>query len=183
MTWFLAALVGYLLGATPFAFIAGRSAAGVDLRHTGSGNVGATNLLRSSQWSVALPVVALDVAKGTLAAWFGGWVTGSPIGADLGAVMATLGHVFPVWLRFQGGKGVATAAGAFAVAAPYAALGCTIAFLGVVWHTRFVSLGSITAAILLPVLAVFTDTDTSTVTAAAATAALILIRHRDNLLR
>lgn len=183
MTWLIAAGVGYLLGSVPFALLAGRLAGGVDLRTTGSGNVGATNLLRSTRWSVALAVLALDIGKGALAVALGDWLGGPPTAGIVAGLAAVVGHVYPVWLRFKGGKGVATAAGMSLVLAPALALGAIVAFVAIVWRTRFVSLGSMSAAVLLPVLALATGEPWPTLGATAAAAALILVAHRDNLRR
>jgi glycerol-3-phosphate acyltransferase PlsY len=182
MTWVIAAGVGYLLGSLPFALLAGRLAGGIDLRTMGSGNVGATNLLRSTRWSVALAVLALDIGKGALAVVVGDWFGGPPMGIVAG-LAAVVGHVYPGWLRFKGGKGVATAAGMGLALAPALALGAMVAFVAIVWRTRFVSLGSMSAAVLLPVLALATGEPWPVVGATAAAAALILLGHRDNLRR
>jgi glycerol-3-phosphate acyltransferase PlsY len=182
MTWTIVALVGYALGAVPFAYLAARLDAGIDIRHAGSGNVGAANVLRSTRWSVGLTVLVLDLGKGAAAAWVGERLAG-PAGAAVGGVAAVIGHVYPVWLSFVGGKGVATAIGAFLYLAPEAALGALVAFAVIVWRTRYVSLGSMVAAVLLPLLALFTDRPATVVATGAATGALILFRHRDNLVR
>lgn len=182
MTWTLAALVGYALGAIPFAYLAGRLDAGIDIRHAGSGNVGAANVLRSTRWSVGLAVLALDLGKGAAAAWAGERLAGTA-GAAVGSVAAVVGHVYPVWLTFVGGKGVATAIGSFLYLAPESALGAMVAFAVIVWRTRYVSLGSMIAAVLLPLLALFTDKPATVVATGAAIGALILFRHRDNLMR
>jgi glycerol-3-phosphate acyltransferase PlsY len=180
MTWLLPAAIGYVLGAVPFAYVAGRWFAGVDVRQVGSGNVGAANVLRHTRWSVGLTVLALDMGKGALAAWAGAALGGHE-GAVAGAIAAVTGHVYPVWLRFAGGKGVATAAGAFMFLSPPAALGAIAAFAVILWRTRYVSLASMAGALLLPVLAAFTDEPWPTVIAGTAAAALVLFKHRDNL--
>jgi glycerol-3-phosphate acyltransferase PlsY len=180
MIWVAVLLAGYLIGATPFAYLVAKAAAGVDLREIGSHNVGAANVLRHTRWSVGLAALALDMGKGALAAWLGGWLGGGVEGAALGAFTATLGHVYPVWLRFEGGKGVATAAGAFAFLTPPAALATIVAFVVIVWRTRYVSLGSLTGAVLLPILALTTGAARPIVIGAIATAALIVFRHRGN---
>lgn len=200
MTWLVAALLGYLCGSIPFAYLLTRAATGEDLREVGSRNVGATNALRRTGWWVGLSALALDAGKGAVAVaaalWLGprmGPLPSSAVeifGPDvviapaaIAGLAAMLGHVFPLWLRFAGGKGVATAAGAFAVLAPVATLGAAIAFLVVVWRTRYVSLGSITAAVLLPVLT-FADDETWPVRVAACVAGgLVVFFHRENVAR
>ncbi len=199
MTWLAAAVVGYLCGAIPFAYLLTRAATGEDLRTVGSGNVGATNVQRHAGWPLGLTVLALDVAKGVLAAWAGHWLgareaaasmaagTPAPVGAlvpaAIAGVAAVAGHVYPAWLRFAGGKGVATAAGAFGLLAPVDTLGAAIAFVVVVWRTKYVSLGSVTAAILLPVLTLATGEAGVVVAAAAAAGGLVVWRHRENIER
>ena len=110
------------------------------------------------------------------------WLGRPPLAA-VGAVAAVVGHVYPVWLRFAGGKGVATAAGAFLVLAPDAALGAIIAFAAIVWLTRYVSLASMVAAVLLPCLAAVTDESAVTVIAGIVVGGIILAHHRENLAR
>jgi glycerol-3-phosphate acyltransferase PlsY len=182
MMWTLAALIGYALGSVPFAYLGARWFAGIDIRQTGSGNVGAANVLRNTRWSVGLAVLALDMGKGALAAWVGERL-GGPAGAAIGAVASVVGHVYPIWLGFVGGKGVATGAGAFLWLAPQAALGTIVAFAVIVWRTSYVSLASMVAAILLPILAAFTDETATVVAAGAAVGAIVLFRHRENLAR
>lgn len=152
MNPFLLLVIGYLMGSTPTSFWVGR-ALGVDLRTVGSGNLGATNAFRVLGGRAALPVVAVDVAKGWLparafplldvpeAGW--GWAL-----AYGGA--AILGHVFSVWVRFRGGKGVATSAGVFLALAPWALLVAFLVFATTAVSTRLVSLASILAAVALP---------------------------------
>ena len=146
------AVAAYLLGSIPTSLWLGRLLHGVDLRTLGSGNAGGTNALRVLGWRVGLPVMAVDVGKGSLAtalpALVGvsdpGWL---PLAC---AVAAVLGHVFPVFARFRGGKGVATGAGALIVLAPLAALACAMVWGLVVAATRIVSVASVLAALTLP---------------------------------
>ncbi len=176
-------VLGYLVGSVPFAYVVTKRVAGVDVRAVGSGNVGATNVLRSTRPAVAAAVVALDVAKGVTIVWLA-----ERLGADdptLGAVgVATIiGHVYPVWLRFHGGKGVATAGGVFGVLSPGATAVAAAAFLAVAWRTRYVSIGSLAASVLLVPLVYVMGAPTSTLMGAAAAAGLIIYRHRGNLAR
>lgn len=178
----LQVLLGYLTGSVPFAFLLARWA-GIDVRVAGSGNVGATNVLRTTGTWRALLVMALDVAKGAAAVLI---VTGAPAGAALPALTgaaAVVGHIYPVWLRFHGGKGVAVAAGVFSVLAPIATFVAAVLFLFIVWMTRYVSLGSIVATLALPPVAWWAGAPHAVVIAAAGTGALILFRHRTNLQR
>ena len=179
----LAVLVGYLLGSVPFAYLLARRR-GIDLRTAGSGNIGAANVLRTAGVSTAVIVSVLDVLKGSVAV-LGAQVlttgTVAPVAAGLAAI---LGHVYPVWLHFRGGKGVATTAGVFAVLAP-AALGIAgITFVIIVVVTRFVSAGSVVAALALVVAtAIVTDAPGPIVAGAVGAAMIILARHHGNLRR
>lgn len=155
--WAVAAVaVAYLAGSFPTGLIVGKLFFGVDPRERGSKATGATNMLRNFGAKAAVPVAAVDIAKGaiavTLAAWIGA-ASGAPREAlgVAGAVAAMAGHVFPVFAGFRGGKGVATAAGALIALAPAAAIFCAIGFLLVVGLTGIVSASSMTAAIILPV--------------------------------
>ncbi len=181
-----AALVGvaYLLGSMSFAVLLVRLSTGKDIRTEGSGNAGATNVLRAHGKRLALAVAALDIAKGALAVWLVRLVTADPRYAAAAAFAAILGHVFPLYYGFRGGKGVATAVGAFLVLAPWPTLVCIGVFVLIVATTRYVSLGSIVAMVLLPPIAglVF-HAPRPVVVAAAATAVLIVLKHRDNLKR
>jgi glycerol-3-phosphate acyltransferase PlsY len=178
----LSVLLGYLAGSVPFAFLLARRA-GIDLRIAGSGNVGAANVLRTTgAWRGAL-VMSLDVAKGAAAVLVASAATGAaPVVALTGAA-AIVGHIYPVWLRFHGGKGVAVAAGVFSVLAPVATAIAASLFLVTVLMTRYVSLGSVAATLALPPAAWLAGAPRAVVLAAAAMGALILFRHRANLRR
>lgn len=146
-------LLAYLIGATPTSHWVGRGVYGVDLRREGSGNLGATNTFRVLGWKAALPVVLVDVGKGWLPVWLFPSLDGTGAGwgwalAYGGAAIA--GHIFSVWVRFRGGKGVATSAGVFLALAPWAVLVGFATFALTVAVTRYVSLGSILAAAVLP---------------------------------
>ena len=181
-----AALVGlaYLIGSVAFAVLLVRISTGKDIRTEGSGNAGATNVLRAHGKRLGLTVAALDVAKGALAVWLVRLATADPRYAAAAAFAAVLGHVFPIYYGFRGGKGVATAVGAFLVLAPWPTLACVGVFVLVVAATRYVSLGSIVGMVLLPPIAgLLFHAPRSVVLAAAATAVLIVLKHRENLAR
>lgn len=181
-----AALVGlaYLLGSVAFAVLLVRLSTGKDIRTEGSGNAGATNVLRAHGKGLGLAVAALDIAKGALAVWLVRLVTADPRYAAAAAFAAVLGHVFPLYYGFRGGKGVATAVGAFLVLAPWPTLVCVGVFVLIVATTRYVSLGSVVAmAVLPPVAGLLFHAPRPVVIAAAATAVLIVLKHRDNLQR
>jgi glycerol-3-phosphate acyltransferase PlsY len=178
----LIVLLGYLAGSVPFAFLLARRA-GIDVRLVGSGNVGAANVLRSTGTGRAMTVMALDVAKGAAAVGCALLANGGAALAALTGAAAVVGHIYPVWLRFRGGKGVAVAAGAFAVLAPWATAVASLVFLLVVGTTRYVSLGSMAASVALPPMAWLAGAPQAVVAAAAGSATLILFRHRANLRR
>jgi acyl phosphate:glycerol-3-phosphate acyltransferase len=181
-----AALVGvaYLLGSVSFAVLLVRRTTGKDIRAEGSGNAGATNVLRAHGKGLALAVAALDIAKGAAAVLLVRLVTADPRYAAAAAVAAILGHVFPIFYGFRGGKGVATAVGAFLALSPLATLTCVAIFVLSVALTRYVSLGSVAAIVLLPPIAGgFFHAPRPVILAAAATAVLVVLKHRGNLRR
>ncbi len=175
-------VVGYLAGSLPFAFLLARRA-GVDVRRAGSGNVGAANVVRTAGAWRGIAVMSLDVAKGALAVFLASRASAGSTLPALAAAAAVVGHVYPVWLRFHGGKGVAVAAGVFAVLTPAATAVAAGLFLAVVWATRYVSLGSMAASVALPPAAWLTGEPGAVVAAATGAALLILFRHRGNLRR
>ncbi len=186
MNWPAALLVlaGYLLGSISFALWLVRWRTGSDIREVGSGNAGATNVLRAHGKALAVAVALLDVAKGTAAVLVVRLVTADPRYAAAAALAAVLGHVFPLYSGFRGGKGVATAVGAFLALAPLATVICLAVFLLVVAVSRYVSLGSVVAIVLLPPAAgLLFHAPRAVVAAAAATAVVVVFKHIDNLKR
>lgn len=180
----LALLGCYLLGSISFAVVLVRLFRGVDVREQGSGNAGATNVLRTAGKRLGAATLLLDAAKGALAVFLMRLVTYDPRWLGAAAVVAVLGHMFPVFFGFKGGKGVATAIGAYMVLAPLPVLTVIGVFFLVVLATRFVSLASITAACLLPlVLRLLFAAPDATVASAAALAVLIVVSHRSNIRR
>ena len=180
----LVVAVAYLIGSIPFSFLVARAFGVRDVRRVGSGNVGATNVLRSAGKAAGALALVLDVGKGAAASVLAERLApGDTLVPAAAAVAAVAGHMFPVWLRFQGGKGVATGLGAFAPIAPVAALGATIAFAVVALATRFVSLGSVCGAIGLAGLALGLRGPDPVAFAAVLSAALVVFRHRSNLRR
>jgi acyl phosphate:glycerol-3-phosphate acyltransferase len=178
----LVVLAAYLLGSIPFALILARRS-GTDLRQVGSGNLGAANVMRASGLTAGVLVAALDMSKGAASVWLAARVSDS---ADLPAVAglaAILGHIYPIWLRFRGGKGVATACGVFGMLTPLAVPPALAIFAAVVWLTQYISLGSVLASIALPPIAYALGSPAPAVTAAAAASAIIVFRHRSNMLR
>lgn len=189
MTWIMI-VVAYLLGSIPFGYLIVKERAGVDVRSVGSGNVGATNVLRVSGKGPAVAVLLMDMAKGCFPVLVGRLLGVSPAILALVAVAAVLGHVFSIFLGFQGGKGVATALGAFLALAPIATATSIAVFILVVVWKRYVSLGSVVAVATFPVWAfVYGRTGWMTVPwsavciAGLATALVVFVKHRANLKR
>lgn len=177
-------LLAYLLGSLPSSYVAGRLR-GVDLREHGSGNLGATNVYRVLGAGAAVPVVVFDIAKGFVpTSLFPGWDGSADARLAIAYGLAAIaGHVWPVFLRFRGGKGVATGAGVLLALAPLTtALGLLI-WIGVVSLTRYVSVASIAAATLVPLLAAVLDAPGSTVAFCALVAGFVWWTHRSNLRR
>ena len=185
--------LAYLLGSIPFGYLIVRAGGRGDVRETGSGGTGATNVTRRAGKGAGVLTLALDALKGAAAVLVARLVLAEGFGVDwwvaAAAVAAVMGHCFPVWLGFRGGKGVATGLGVFALLAPLALLCALPFFLLVVWATRYVSLGSIVAAALVP-LAVWAlgargyvrgEELLPVLTAASLGGALIIFMHRANI--
>jgi acyl phosphate:glycerol-3-phosphate acyltransferase len=179
-------LLPYLLGSIPFGYILVRAFRGDDIRQSGSGNIGATNVARSSPALGALTLL-LDSLKGLAAvALTRAMFPGDDVLAAAAALAAILGHMFPVWLRFRGGKGVATSLGSFALLTPKSILIILGIFLAVVAASRYISLGSIIAAAALPFIAWMLGETRGNVLMAAflvAASALVIAKHHENIRR
>jgi len=199
-------VIAYLLGSIPFGYLIVRATQGADVRDTGSGGTGATNVSRRAGKAAAVLTLLLDALKGAAAVAIAKVVLGLPIfgeGALAGssnenaswwvasaAIAVIAGHIFPVWLRFQGGKGVATGAGVFLMLTPLAVAFAGLIFVLVVWRTRYVSLGSILAAVAIPLFVLLRSVFVQPVgylapimTTAMAGAMLIVFAHRENIQR
>ena len=187
------ALISYLLGSVPFGYLLVRIFRGADIRQTGSGNIGATNVARTGAKGLALATLLLDAGKGLLAVFAAHLIYGAAGGADprtqyvlmsLAAVFAISGHVFPVWLKFRGGKGVAASVGAYLLIAPIALLLSAAVFLALALTFRFISLASIIAITLFPVFVhVLYPQHPEVLPFIVAAAAVIVVRHRGNIRR
>jgi glycerol-3-phosphate acyltransferase PlsY len=181
-----AVVVGYLLGSIPFGYLLTRAAGLGDVRNVGSGNIGATNVLRTGRKGLAALTLLLDALKGTAAVLIGHWIGalgGVAILASLLAGLAAfLGHVFPVWLGFRGGKGVATYIGVLIGAAWPAAVAFCAVWLAVALLTRYSSLSALIASLVVP-LGLFATGDRATGTLAALMSALLIYKHRANIRR
>jgi len=194
----IVAVISYLLGSIPFGYLLVRTFRGQDIRLSGSGNIGATNVARSGARGLAVTTLVLDALKGVLAVLLASMLARSKYNfcgdfvehicvpalrlMSLAALFAVLGHVFPVWLRFKGGKGVATALGVFSILFPKAVLICLAVFIIVVLLTRYVSLGSILAALVFPVAAHFLySPDAGSLVITSTLALIIVFKHHQNI--
>ena len=193
-------ITAYLLGSIPFGYLIVRARSGADIRETGSGGTGATNVTRRAGKLAGVLTLVLDALKGAAAILIARLIIDSPVPSsdvDSGswaiagaALLVIIGHMFPVWLGFRGGKGVATGVGVFLVLAPIAVLGAGAVFLVIVFATRYVSLGSIIAASTIPLfvwlqhgLIRSVDGLWPTMVAAVVGAALVIFAHRANIQR
>lgn len=196
--YLIVAVMAYLLGSIPFGYLLVRIFRGEDIRLTGSGNIGATNVARSGAKGLGIATLVLDALKGALAVWLAAILAGSRYNLcgdfiafpcapalrlmSLAALFAVLGHVFPVWLRFKGGKGVATALGVFCVLFPAAILVALAIFILVVAVTRYVSLGSILGAIAFPAAAYFLqNTDAMSLLLASSVSLIVVLKRHQNI--
>lgn len=200
----LAIAIAYLLGSIPFGYLIVRATQGVDIRETGSGGTGATNVSRRSGKPAGVLTLVLDALKGAAAVVTAKVVLCLPVfgqGALVGsslenaywwiaaaAIAVIVGHIFPVWLRFRGGKGVATGVGVFLVLTPISVALAGVIFVLVVWRTRYVSLGSILGAVAIPLFVLLQnvfiqriDPVAPIMAAAIAGAMLIVFAHRENI--
>jgi len=175
----------YLIGAFPTSYLAGKLARGIDLREHGSRNLGATNVFRTLGWKYAIPVGVIDLAKGAVPVLVFGKSSGAApwLGVAVG-IATVLGHMFSPFLRFRGGKGVATAGGVFIALAPIAIVLTALVWGLVLWLSGYVSVASIIASLLFPLLAWLTNPGaTYTVLAGIVLALLIVVSHRANIRR
>ncbi len=190
--------IAYLLGSIPFGYLIVRMTQGTDIRETGSGGTGATNVSRRAGKAAGIVTLVLDALKGTAAVLIARlildhgtgplWDSPNEWWIAMAGIAVILGHMFPVWLRFRGGKGVATGVGVFLVLAPWALALSTILFFLIVWRTRYVSLGSMVAALSVPLFVLVQGLVLQTTSpfgpvlmATLAGAALIVFAHRANI--
>ena len=182
----LVVIIAYLIGSIPFGYLIVRARGGGDVRETGSGGTGATNVSRRAGRVAGVLTLILDALKGAVAIVIttlilNGGNTDWPIAAA--AIAVIVGHIFPVWLKFRGGKGVATGAGVFLALAPLAVLWAGVVFVIVVGWRKMISLGSIAGALTIPVYVWFATHSTPLFTASLVGASLIVFAHRENIAR
>jgi len=174
--------VAYVSGSLPTAYLLVRLMTGKDVRATGSGNVGATNALRTAGWKVGAVVTLIDMLKGALPVWLMSRFNPESIWIASAMMAAVIGHCYPVWLKFKGGKGVATGFGAFLVIAPLSALTVFVLWFVVLLIWRWVALASMVASASFPlVLKLIDRPDMVTLVAVSATSVVIILRHSSNI--
>jgi glycerol-3-phosphate acyltransferase PlsY len=181
----LSLVVAYLIGGIPFGYLLVRLKTGEDVRSMGSGNIGATNVLRTSGWIIAVATLLLDIAKGFFAVWLAARLTGDSVGwMSLAALAVMAGHAYPAFLKFQGGKAVASFIGAFLYLTPVPLLAALVLFVIVVAVTRHISMGSIIAAASLPLATwLIMHPPASIVLTSLVAGAFIVYRHGANIQR
>ena len=175
--------LGYLLGSIPFALLMARRWGLADLRQVGSGNLGAANVMRASGVKAGVLVALLDIMKGAASVVLAERLSPNAAAPAVAGLAAIVGHIYPIWLRFRGGKGVATACGVFSVLTPLAVPPALAVFVASVWMTKYISLGSMLASIALPPLAYALGGQLPAVAAALGASAIIVFRHRTNVAR
>jgi len=185
LTPVLALIAAYLIGGIPFGYLIVKWSTGADVRSSGSGNIGATNVLRTTGRAAGIVTLLLDIAKGAFAVWLTGRFTAGNIHWMSAAALAVMaGHAFPIFLKFKGGKAVASFIGAYLVLAPIPLFAVLLVFVGAVAVSRHVSLGSVLAAAMFPVAVwMFMQPPLSLVGASVISGAFIIYRHRANLAR
>lgn len=178
----LVVILCYLIGSIPFSYISAQILAHTDVRSRGSGNVGATNVYRTSGAWAAIPALAGDLLKGAVAAWLG-LAMGGPIMVILCSLAAVIGHCYPLFLKFRGGKAVATAGGVVLFLMPKVGLVLLLLFITVLVVTRYVSLGSVIVAISLPFVAFLFHNPWQYTVLGALMMIIVVYRHRENISR
>jgi acyl phosphate:glycerol-3-phosphate acyltransferase len=183
LSYVLIAVLAYLIGGLPFGYLFVRFSLGKDVRTMGSGNIGATNVHRTAGRKAGIIVLALDIAKGFLAVWLAGFLThGDPAALAIATVAVTLGHCYPIFLGFKGGKAVACYVGAFLYLAPLALLAVLVVFVLVVAGSKYISLGSIVGALIFPIAVWLIENPPRPILiACVASSLLIIYRHKANI--
>ncbi len=178
----LAIIASYLIGSIPFGLIVGKLWANIDVREYGSGNIGTSNVLRTVGPGAAIVVFALDVGKGAMAVYLGS-LAGAELVKIMAGVAAIAGHNWPIYLRFKGGKGVATSLGAVISLTPIVALILLGLWIIIVGITRYISLASLAAAVLFPVFLIISHAPMAYILAGVLISAFAIYRHRSNIQR
>jgi len=180
----LAAVIAYLLGAIPFGYLVVKWTTGADVRTGGSGNIGATNVLRTTGRAAGIGTLLLDIAKGYLAVWIAGRLSEHSVTAMCVAALAVMaGHAYPVFLHFKGGKAMASFVGAFLCLTPLALAAVLVVFVIVVAWTRFISMGSVVGAATFPLAVWLMQKDLTMLTVGLVAGTFIIYKHSSNIQR
>lgn len=183
MSFFLAGILGYLIGSVPNGLLLGKTLWNVDLREHGSKNIGATNAYRTLGALPAALIFITDLLKGIIGVWLGSYLVGTPLAMVVGGIVAIIGHSWSIFLRFTGGKGVATGLGVIAMLMPEVTLIIFAVWFITVYFTKYVSLGSVIAAALVPICSYFFSEPIEYLYFSILAAVFIIYRHKSNLYR
>lgn len=183
MAFVLVCVLSYLIGSIPSGLLLGKGFWHVDLREHGSHNIGATNAWRTLGKTAGLLIFALDLAKGAIGVWLGLYFTGEPLVMLLGGILAIVGHSWSIFLKFKGGKGVATGLGVIVMLMPFVTVWVFAIWFVLVYVTKYVSLGSIVAAAFVPILAFFLGAPTEYICFGIVAAIFVIYRHKANITR
>lgn len=183
MNFFLASAVAYLIGSIPNGLIIGKLFWQIDLREHGSKNIGATNAYRTLGAKPAALIFIMDLLKGIIGVWLGAYMIGTPLAMILGGIAAIIGHNWSVFLKFTGGKGVATGLGVIAMLMPQATVVVFVTWIIIVYVTKYVSLASIVAAMMVPVCSYFFNEPVEYVCFSILAAIFVIYRHKSNVQR
>lgn len=183
MAFVLVCVLSYLIGSIPSGLVIGKGFWHVDLREHGSHNIGATNAWRTLGKTAGLLIFALDLAKGALGVWLGLYFTAEPLVMLLGGILAIVGHSWSIFLKFKGGKGVATGLGVIVMLMPFVTIWVFAIWFVLVYVTKYVSLGSIVAAAFVPILAFFLGAPTEYICFGIVAAVFVIYRHKANIVR
>lgn len=183
MTFLILILVSYLIGSIPSGLILGKQIWHTDLREHGSHNIGATNAFRTLGKNAALLIFACDAVKGAFGVWLGGYLIGTPLALVIGGICAIIGHNWPIFLGFKGGRGVATGLGVIAMLVPTITAIVFATWAVIVYLTRYVSLASIVATACVPVWMIVLGEQTEVIVFGVIAALFVIVRHKANIMR
>lgn len=183
MNFFLASLAAYLIGSIPNGLILGKLFWQIDLREHGSKNIGATNAYRTLGAKAAALIFVMDLLKGIIGVWLGAYIVGTPLAMILGGIVAIIGHNWSIFLKFTGGKGVATGLGVIAMLMPQVTIIVFITWSVIVYFTKYVSLASIVAATMVPICSYFFNEPLEYICFSILAAVFVVYRHKSNVQR
>ena len=183
MTYLVLALISYVIGSIPNGLIIGKTFCNIDIRQFGSKNIGATNAFRVLGVKPAAAVLITDAVKGIVGVYLGAYLVGTPVAELVGGIFAIIGHNWPIFLKFRGGRGVATGLGVIAILVPKVTVVVFVVWLAIVFITRYVSLASIVAALLVPIGMWLVQAQVEFLWFGLIAAAFVIFRHKPNIER